>query len=724
MAKILAADDSWGGARWADVSSFLAERVEFVLLHEFAAADGFGWHVDATPNDVLDDKHRFLNVNVVLSDPGTTTAAPSRSARRTPAARRLARDDERARFWEFAGTEYARLCDGALFDVDECHWIMSQYLAERGEDAAARRRAQVVYRREPAEERARSVAFFTNRAKERRAGGDLRGAIEDLEFAIGVEPDPRLHFNLAFMILTAADATVTAARLDAADSALVSAELADSSGSASAASRRARRAAALADAVMPFASSRASLHAATGRIPRRAAALVSQVEARLKPSWRRRQASPKRRPRVAPGSSMLHRGTSAPSFVDYDVASPAARAYDLARFLTILLVNYVLKQVPLSRAYHWIRGQNTIKLYVIVGIMEVFDRLLCAFSQDALDSFYLTTRHATEWRRVLLFFGLVNVVVVSHSLLLYTHLTTLNVVVNASEDSALVALLVSNNFSEIKSAVFKKYNATNLFDIACSDVCERFKLLLFLCLLTLLSWSQVAGDAEERSSGLRVVAAQSAVVFGFEVVADWLKHAFVAKFNRLDASVFDAYAARLARDVVTGRSQGGLALDHTHAVTRRLGFAVLPLACVSLRYLSLASNWLRLSLDLGTAELAVILAGFAVLLFQLKLLSSICLAGLACGYGDAAAQPAAPRPNRARPSNSFDAEGLPGSPKPRPGTPRRRWRDAATLAPRPAAPRRRRAAQGDLRGAPAPAKGKGSGEAAVTAVFRGWGRGP
>ncbi|KAH8069296.1 hypothetical protein JL721_6116 [Aureococcus anophagefferens] len=239
-----------------------------------------------------------------------------------------------------------------------------------------------------------------------------------------------------------------------------------------------------------------------------------------------------------------------------------ARAYDLARFLTILLVNYVLKQVPLSRAYHWIRGQNTIKLYVIVGIMEVFDRLLCAFSQDALDSFYLTTRHATEWRRVLLFFGLVNVVVVSHSLLLYTHLTTLNVVVNASEDSALVALLVSNNFSEIKSAVFKKYNATNLFDIACSDVCERFKLLLFLCLLTLLSWSQVAGDAEERSSGLRVVAAQSAVVFGFEVVADWLKHAFVAKFNRLDASVFDAYAARLARDVVTGRSQG-LALDHT-----------------------------------------------------------------------------------------------------------------------------------------------------------------
>ncbi|KAH8045745.1 hypothetical protein JL720_16587 [Aureococcus anophagefferens] len=363
MAKILAADDSWGGALGRRVVVPRGAR-RIVLLHEFAAADGFGWHVDATPNDVLDDKHRFLNVNVVLSDPG----------------------------------DY----DGGALQVGATNVSLGR--------------------------------------------GDLH------------------------------------------------------------------------------------VYRASTRIARGAVA-TSQ---RARPS----------------------------AITAFDGFSRAR--YDLARFLTILLVNYVLKQVPLSRAYHWIRGQNTIKLYVIVGIMEVFDRLLCAFSQDALDSFYLTTRHATEWRRVLLFFGLVNVVVVSHSLLLYTHLTTLNVVVNASEDSALVALLVSNNFSEIKSAVFKKYNATNLFDIACSDVCERFKLLLFLCLLTLLSWSQVAGDAEERSSGLRVVAAQSAV---------------------------------------------------------------------------------------------------------LKLLSSICLAGLACGYGDAAAQPAAPRPNRARPSNSFDAEGLPGSPKPRPGTP-------------------------------------------------------
>ena len=76
-----------------------------------------------------------------------------------------------------------------------------------------------------------------------------------------------------------------------------------------------------------------------------------------------------------------------------------------------------------------------------------------------------------------------------HSLLLYAHLTTLDVVVT-SADSSIVALLVSNNFSEIKSAVFKKNSVDNLFDVACSDVCERFKLLLFLMLLALLAWAQ------------------------------------------------------------------------------------------------------------------------------------------------------------------------------------------------------------------------------------------
>lgn len=312
-----------------------------------------------------------------------------------------------------------------------------------------------------------------------------------------------------------------------------------------------------------------------------------------------------------------------------------ARAYDLMRFATVLLGKEALTLVPMSRAYHWIRGQNTIKLYVIVGIMEVLDRLACAFGQDALDSFYLTTRRYETLRdskRVLLFLLVVNGVVLLHTGLLYVHITTLNVVVNASEDSAIIALLVSNNFSEIKSFVFKRYNARNLFDVACSDVCERFKLCLFLSLLALLAWSQAVGttDPARRREGMTTVMSQASVIMVFEIIADWVKHAFMAKFNKLDAAVYDEFADRLARDVVTGRG-GGLALDHTHAVTRRLGLAVLPLACVSARYLSIATAWLRLSLQLSNTALALVLAAFALCIFELKMLTSICLAGVAVG---------------------------------------------------------------------------------------------
>lgn len=49
-------------------------------------------------------------------------------------------------------------------------------------------------------------------------------------------------------------------------------------------------------------------------------------------------------------------------------------------------------------------------------------------------------------------------------------LIALNVAVN-SYDNALLTLLVSNQFVEIKGSVFKKFEKDNLFQIACAGVC-------------------------------------------------------------------------------------------------------------------------------------------------------------------------------------------------------------------------------------------------------------
>ncbi|CAN0174497.1 unnamed protein product, partial [Hapterophycus canaliculatus] len=224
---------------------------------------------------------------------------------------------------------------------------------------------------------------------------------------------------------------------------------------------------------------------------------------------------------------------------------------------------------------------------------------MCSFGQDALDSLYLSTVHKKK-RRVLVHFLIVCVTACLHSLLLFVHVTTLTVAVNSS-DQALLTLLISNNFAEIKSSVFKKFDKHNLFQLSCHDVVERFKLALFLAMIMLLNVCQgglddpvsqvsrrclpastcrCSGRRSRRSSfvcprlshlfpllfalflffpdfspdlfsscGL-IVGQFSTIfvmVFGGEVLVDWIKHGFIIKFNQLTPSIYDEYATILAR---------------------------------------------------------------------------------------------------------------------------------------------------------------------------------
>lgn len=56
---------------------------------------------------------------------------------------------------------------------------------------------------------------------------------------------------------------------------------------------------------------------------------------------------------------------------------------------------------------------------------------------------------------------------VAHTLVLFYSLVSLNVAIN-SYDNALLTLLLSNQFVEIKGAVFKKFEKENLFQMSCA----------------------------------------------------------------------------------------------------------------------------------------------------------------------------------------------------------------------------------------------------------------
>jgi hypothetical protein len=164
--------------------------------------------------------------------------------------------------------------------------------------------------------------------------------------------------------------------------------------------------------------------------------------------------------------------------------------YQLIRVGVIFAVYYLcLRPISIGKLYHWIRGQAMLKIYVIMAMVEVFDRLMCSLGQDSLDSLYWNTTRRPYHKRMMISSLVFFIYAILHTLVLFVHFATLNVAMNSS-DHALLTLLISNNFNEIKSTVFKKYNKQNLFSITASDICERFKHVLFLGLILLLNCAQ------------------------------------------------------------------------------------------------------------------------------------------------------------------------------------------------------------------------------------------
>ena len=81
---------------------------------------------------------------------------------------------------------------------------------------------------------------------------------------------------------------------------------------------------------------------------------------------------------------------------------------------------------------------------------------------------------------------------VLHASALFYQVITLNVAVN-SYSNALLTLLLSNQFVEIKSTVFKRIEKDNLFQMTCADIIERFQLWLMLIIIGLRNIVEVGG---------------------------------------------------------------------------------------------------------------------------------------------------------------------------------------------------------------------------------------
>uniref|UniRef100_A0A7S1KNB5 Uncharacterized protein n=1 Tax=Percolomonas cosmopolitus TaxID=63605 RepID=A0A7S1KNB5_9EUKA len=258
---------------------------------------------------------------------------------------------------------------------------------------------------------------------------------------------------------------------------------------------------------------------------------------------------------------------------------------DILRLFTMFVTLFTL--MPLfnySFLYHYIRGQSTLKLYVTYNMLELFDKMSSAFGIDIQDAMYYSAtklyfdrgvqvpeRFFVARDCVLSIFGYI-VYLFIHTTLLYVRIITLNVALNSS-NNALFTLLVSNNFLELKKPIFKRFAKENVFQFSCHDATERFQLLIFGLIIAMQNSRAAVFTGQEIWDVSHCLMA--------EVVVDFLKHAFIAKFNDISSTVYGKFLDKLCEDMTDDRLQDTF-LDNMNIASRRLGFTPIPLVTIVL----------------------------------------------------------------------------------------------------------------------------------------------
>merc|ERR1719203_521837 len=258
-----------------------------------------------------------------------------------------------------------------------------------------------------------------------------------------------------------------------------------------------------------------------------------------------------------------------------------AEIIDLIKGLIIACCSYAMSYVDTSMLYHIIKSQSVIKLYLFYNMVEVADRLFSAFGQDTIDALFWTATEPRQKKRE--HYGIIPHLLIAmgyvflHTLLALLQATTLNVAISAS-NKALLTIMMSNNFVELKGSVFKKFDKNNLFQVSCSDVRERFRLFVLMFVVVVQTMKEYGWREESFWS----LAPDCLMVLGAEILVDWVKHAFITRFNGVSADVYKDYTISLAHDLALTKQKHAYS-DHSDIVSRRMGFIPIPLGVVMLR---------------------------------------------------------------------------------------------------------------------------------------------
>jgi hypothetical protein len=120
---------------------------------------------------------------------------------------------------------------------------------------------------------------------------------------------------------------------------------------------------------------------------------------------------------------------------------------------------------------------------------------------------------------------------------------------------------MSNNFVELKGSVFKKFDKNNLFQLTCADVRERFHLSILLVIVMIQTMREYNWKPEQ----FFIMLPDCFWVMLTEFFVDWIKHAFITRFNEIPIDVYKEYTISIAYDVTQTRQKHAFS-DHSDLV--------------------------------------------------------------------------------------------------------------------------------------------------------------
>ncbi|KHN07977.1 Protein TAPT1 like [Glycine soja] len=246
---------------------------------------------------------------------------------------------------------------------------------------------------------------------------------------------------------------------------------------------------------------------------------------------------------------------------------------DFGCFLILSSGVVLLQQTDISLIYHMIRGQGTIKLYVVYNVLEIFDKLCQNFNGDVLQTLFLSAEGLANcppesmrfwiWR----FASDQALAVAASNILHLSQAITLSTCIVA-HNNALLALLVSNNFAEIKSNVFKRYSEDNVHSLVYFDSVERFHISSFILFVLAQNILEAEGPWFE-SFLINIL-----LVYVSEMIIDIIKHSFIAKFNNIKPIAYSEFLEDLCKQTLNMQ---------TKSAKKNLTFVPLAPACVVIR---------------------------------------------------------------------------------------------------------------------------------------------